>query len=270
MKSQELTGQLSIFDIKITEGSKEVTKTEEKITENRACVTKSINKVTSNGNEKIEKPLELTPKQQKFLNENKFMKNENLSRIILHPQGSITVEVKEADLFTSYYINSNEEKEAIYNKKLPVLPWDKIIYSAIKEVPLTQIQKMKLKELYNGKKDIKRVIHRKGDENIIIELESGTISITSIGWTLPFQSMAHVECVDDEIYKIPDGEMAIGDIQKAAKVGDYVQVDNAKEIIEGKLISNYNGGCTFSIIYGNGTKHTAIPRVAILKILKSA
>ncbi len=263
MKNNIAEGQLSLFDLEITPKPK-------KVTENPVCVTEIINKVTSKENEKIEKHLELTEKQKDFLSKNNIMENENLSRIILHAKNGITIEVKESGTFISHYINAEGQKQFDYPSKSSVLPWDKIIYSAIKEVPLTEIQETKVQKLINEHKDIKRIVKRKGDENIILELTEGILSVNSIGWELPFESMNHIECSDDEVYFIPGKKEALKSKDAVAKVGDYVQVDNGKGIIEGTLFSEYNSGHTFSIIFDNGTKHTAIPRVAILKILKSA
>lgn len=272
-----IDGQLSIFDIQITEKPKKVTQKAEMAIENSVLVTekpvlatKIITKVTPEGNEKTEKPLELTEKQKDFLNKNKVMENGNLSRIIIHAKGSITVEIKESDTFTSQYINPEGKEEFSYSNRSTVLPWDKIFYSAIKEVPLTEIQETKVQKLINEHKDIRRIVKRKGDENIILELEEGILSINSIGWELPFESVDHVECSEDEVYLIPDKEEVPENKDAVAKVGDYVQVDNGKEIIEGTLFSQYNSGHTFNIVFANSTKHTAIPRVAILKVLKSA
>ncbi len=277
MKNKELIpkGQLSIFDIEITEKLEKVTKVEEKITEKAVCVTKIINKITPEEIEKTAKSLKLTEEQQKFLDKNKIMENENLSRIILYSKGSIMVEIKELDIFTAHYINSEGKEGFAYKNKATVLPWDKIIYYSpeFKSISLTEVQENKLQRLLDERKDIKRVIHRKGDENILVELTDGIISITPIGWKLPFESINHIECSEDEVYLIPEEvveEINSENAQKIAKIGDYVQVDNGKEMIEGKLFSEYNSGHTFSIIFNNGNKHTAIPRVAILKILKSA
>lgn len=270
--------QLSIFDIEITEKTKKVTKIDEKVTEKAVCVTKIINKITPEEIGKTANPLELTKDQQKFLDKNKLMENGNLTRIILHLKGSIMVEIKELDMFTAHYINTEGKEEFIYKNKAIVMPWDKIIYCSLEfeKIPLTEVQENKLQRLLNERKDIKTVIHRKGDENILIEIPGRIIDITPIGWELPFETIKHVECTEDEVYLIPKKvaekveKINSNDIQKIIKVGDYVQVDNGKEIIEGKLFSEYNAGHTFNIIFDNETKHTAIPRIAILKILKSA
>lgn len=279
MKSKQLVtdGQLSIFDMQITEKPKKVTEVAEKITKIEVLSTKILNEVTPIENEKVIRPLEPTEKQQQFLNKNKFMENGNLSRIIIHSKGSITVEIKESDTFISHYINTEGKEEFSYSKKSPVLPWDKIIYysSELKDISLTKIQADKLQKLLcKERESIQRVIHRKGDENILIEAPGKVIDILPNGWVIEFESLDHINCEEDEIYMIPEKvgqkpkEEDPEEVQKKAKVGDYVQAMRGKELIEGELYSEYNSGHTFNIIYEN--KHTAIPRIAIKKILRSA
>lgn len=278
---EHIDGQLSIFDIQITEKPKSFIKKAEMAIENGVLVTekptldtKIISTDKKKENEKTENPSKLTDKQQQYLDKNRVMENENLSRIILHAKGGITVEIKESGTFISHYINSEGQKQFDYPSKSSLMPWDRVYYyNPIFKNEITQIQENKLQKLLETRKDIKKVIHRKGDENIILELEEGVLSVNPIGWELPFESMDHVECSEDEIYFIPGKEVKeelTKNVDIVAKVGDYVQVDNGEEIIEGTLFSEYNSGHTFNIIYDNGTKHTAIPRVAILKILKSA
>jgi hypothetical protein len=273
-------GQLSIFDMKITEKPKKVTVVAEKITKTEVLSTEILSEVTPIENEKVASPLKPTKKQQQFLNKNKFMENGNLSRIIIHSKGSITVEIKESDTFTSHYINTEGKEEFSYSKKSPVLPGDKIFYynPSLENISLTKIQTDKLQKLLcKQRESINRVIHRKGDENILIELTDKIISITPIGWELPFESISTIDCVEDEIYMIPEKvaqkqeKEDLEEIQKKVKAGDYVQALHNKETIEGRITREYGlGNEILNIIFANETKHTAIGRKTVKKILKSA
>lgn len=156
-----------------------------------------------------------------------------------------------------------------------MLPWDKIIYYTEEKVPLVKDQIDKLQTLLSSRRDdIKRVLHRKGDENLLVECGGNIISILANGWQIEFESMDHIDCEENEVYLIStkivkEVPKDLEELYKKVKVGDYVQAMYGKEIIEGELCSEYNSHHTFSIIFENGTKHTAIPRIAITKILKS-
>jgi hypothetical protein len=128
--------------------------------------------------------------------------------------------------------------------------------------------------LCEERESIQRVIHRKGDENLLIEASGKIISILVNGWQIEFESIDHIDCEEDEVYLIPtkiteEAPENPEEIKQKAKVGDYVQAFYGKKVIEGELFSEYNSHHTFNIVFENGTKHTAIPRIAIKKILKS-
>lgn len=265
MRNKELIheGQLSVFDIQITEKPIKVTKTEVEVTKSSDFITENKESFTN---------IEITEKQQKVIDN--FKTTQIINRVIIYAKGSIGIEVKE-DGFTTHYINREGKEEFSFNNKSPVLPWDKIIYYTEEKIPLTKEQIDKLQTLLSRRRDdIKRVLHRKGDENLLVECGGNIISILANGWQIEFESMGHIDCEENEVYLIPtkiteEIHEEPEELQQKAKVGDYVQAKYGKELIEGELFSEYNSHHTFSIIFENGTKHTAIPRIAITKILKS-
>lgn len=273
-------GQLSMFDMQIMEKPKKVTEVVEKITKTEVLSTEILNKIIHVESEKTASPLKLTEKQQQFLSKNKFMESENLSRIIVHSKGSITVEIKELGTFTSHYINTEGKEEFSYSKKSPVLPWNKIFYynPSLENIPFTNIQTDKLQKLLcKQRESINRVIHRKADENILVEVPGKIIDILPNGWVIEFESLDHIDCEEDEVYIIPEKvtekveQEDPEEIQKKVKVGDYVQAMRGKELIEGTIVHEYGlGNEILNIIFANGAKHTAIGRKTVKKILKSA
>lgn len=250
-----LAGQVSIFDFK-------------KIN----SVQKSINKISQREIESHEMPLKLTEKQKEFLKKNKIMENEGLSRILLHPDNSILIENQikneEGELYISHFINTEGKSEFYFYNKSPVLPWDRIFYynPALEKIPLTKVQKCKLQNILDKTKAVKRVIHRKGDENIIIELESEIRSITPIGWELPFKNIKQIECKKDEVYFIPSEKEDLDEIQNRVKPGYMVKAMYGKEVLQGIILSSY--GMNKSILTIKTDRMcTAIGRRQVLSIV---
>lgn len=268
LKQSNLTidGQLSIFDINIINKPKKVTETikpDEVITKTSGLIT--------------EDNIKLTVEQKKVVD--KFMQQENLLRVIIYAKGSIGVEIKELDKIKTYYLNIEGKEEFNISSKSPVMPWDRIFYfdPKVEKVKFTQIQTDKLQTLLcKFRNDIKRVINRKGDENIIIEFPEKIVSILPNGWELEFKNLNHIDCLEEEIYLVPaqteeNKEENLEEIQKRVKIGDYVQASHGKQIIEGKIVHQYGlGNQILNIIFDEGTKHTAIGRISVRKILKSA
>lgn len=261
-----LEGQVSLWDIEITQKPKKITKTEEKITENEDLFTISLKEITAIENEKTEKPLELTVKQQDFLQKNKIDENENLSRVISYCSGGFGIELQEGNEFRTIYVNTEGKEEFTKNKKLPILPMDKIIYYK-NELKANEIQEKKLLSLKQENNDLKE-IRRKGDENIIAELTSKVISINSIGWGLEFQEVKAIYS-EDEV--IQNEKTDIKDIQSKVKIGDVIESTYSGKVIVGRVIRVY-GPCneTLNIVFDNEKRHTAIPRLMVNKILKCA
>lgn len=265
-KLTSLEGQVSLWDIEFTQKPKEITKTEEKVTENEDFIRISLKEITTIENEKTEKPLELTVKQQEFLDKNKIYENENLSRVISYCSGGLGIELQEGSEFKTLYVNTEGKEEFTKNKKLPILPMDNIIYYK-NELKANEIQEKKLLSLKQENNYLKE-IRRKGDENIIAELPGRTISINSIGWVLEFQEVKAIYS-EDEV--IQNEKIDIKDIQSKVKVGDIIESTYSGKIIVGRVIRVY-GPCneTLNIIFDNEKRHTAIPRLLVNKILKCA
>lgn len=265
-KLTSLEGQVSLWDIEFTQKPKEITKTEEKVTENEDFIRISLKEITTIENEKTEKPLELTVKQQEFLDKNKIYENENLNRVICYCSGDLGIELQEGNEFKIIYVNAEGKEEFTKNKKLPVLPMDKIIYYK-NQLKANEIQEQKLLSLKQKFNDLKE-IRRKGDENIIAELPGRTISINSIGWVLEFQEVKAIYS-EDEIEEAQT--IDIKDIQSKVKAGDIIESTYSGKVIIGRVIRVY-GPCneTLNIIFDNEKRHTAIPRLMVNKILKCA
>ncbi|WP_234121166.1 hypothetical protein [Clostridium hydrogenum] len=276
--------QLSLFDMNFT-----VSK--EKVTENKALDTKVLsldtekltldtkidqsytNILKEKSEPKIEKAtraVELTTQQQKFLDENKIMENENLSRLILKYSGGLEVELKRMNKVETFYINTVGGKEFTWDKKTQVLPWDKISYYK-NDFEINTIQKQKLREVkeeYKGK--IKQIIHRHGDENILVEVEGKLLDIISNGWVLEFTETTHVDCAKDEVLEDFQEKQDVG---KMVKVGDLVQATIGKSLVEGTIVSEYGlGSESLNISFKrNGTIFsTAIPRAHVRAVLGKA
>jgi hypothetical protein len=255
-----LDGQLSIWDVRIPEKSK----SNKVVIENKVMDIK-----VSDLN--INSDLIITLEQQKVIDI--FKIQSNVSRLIAYKDGNLGIETKEEGNFKTHYINKNGKEEFSFTKRSPVLPWDKIIYFSCEheKIRFTKVQTDKLQRLLcKRRKDIKQVIHRKGDENIFVEFEDTVIDILPNGWELEFKTINHIECEDDEIYMIPNEQKkeAIDDVQRRVKAGDLVQALYGKEVIEGNIVREYGlSNEILNIEFDNETKHTAISRRAVLAIL---
>lgn len=221
--------------------------------------------------EKVKKPLELTAEQQNFLTQNKITDNENLSRLILYANGSLGIELDCINSFETLYINTNGEKEFALSKRSSVLPNDKISYYKT-DFEINTIQQRKLqevKEQYQGK--IKRIIHRHGDENILIEVEGKLLDIISNGWVLEFTETTHVDCEKDEV--LEDYHEEQKDVGQIVQPGDLVQATIGKSLVEGTITNEYGIACEILNISfeRNGTMFsTAIPRAHVKAVLGKA
>lgn len=263
-----LPGQLSLWDIEIEEKPKEIIKNNESFTESKDFITENQVSCTNY-------KFEITDDQRKVID--KFKQQKDVRRIIVYSKGSIGIEIKEEDGFVTNYITRDGKEEFSFNKKLPVLPWDKIIYHSLnyEKVPLTKVQTDKLQKLLCEQRNlIKRVVHRRGDESIFVEFSGKIVEILPNGWQLEFESVNHIECEEDEIYLVPAKEKkseVVEEVGKLVKVGDCVQALHGKETIEGTIVNEYGlGNDVLNIVFDNGRRHTAIGRMCVLKILKSA
>jgi len=267
-KNSTINVQLTLWDIEVTQKTRLITETEEEVTENKDLLTISPKKITPIENEKTEKPLKLTDSHQKFLDKNKIYENVNLSRVIIYCSGGLGIELQEKTEFKTIYVNAEGNEEFTKNKKLPVLPMDKIIYYK-NEVRANEIQEKKLLNLKQKFKDSKE-IRRRGDENILVELSDKIISINSIGWVLEFQGVKAIysenEVVQAEIIDIKD-------ILSKVKVGDIIEVAYPDRTFNAKvthMYGGYNESLCISYEVDGDQKSTAIPRVFVKSILKCA
>lgn len=238
---KNLCGQLTLWDIEI------------------------INQIATEENEKPSIPLGITEKQQIFLDDNNIMENENLSRTIKYSGGGLGIEFNTEEGFQTVYVNRDGEKEFTKDKRLSVLPMDKILYYR-KELEINNLQEDKLQELKLKYKE-SNIIKRKGDENILVEVPGKVISINTLGWVLEFNEIQAVY-EENEIIKDNVAE-DLQYIQDYVKPGDFVQAMYGKEVIEGKIIREYGlGNEILNIVFDN--KHTAIGRRHVIKILKAS
>jgi len=180
----ELEGQLSIWDINIT-----------KKTDPSTII---LTKIMPTKNEKLINDFGITDMQQDYLMYNNIMKNDNLSRLIKFSGGGLGIELKKDVEYRTIYVNKDGKERFEFYKILPVLPMDKILYY-IEEFQINEQQKNNLKDILEDVNyNVKRVIHRKGDTNIIIELQDKIISLIPNGWKLEF-IINHIKCEEDEI-----------------------------------------------------------------------
>lgn len=253
-------GQLSIWEIESIKKPSSYMKTEEKVREMEVPFTKSLTEITTEESEKPSKLLELTEKQQRLLDKKSILGNENLFRVIKYCGGGLGIELINEDSYKTIYVNTEGEEEFNYNKRLSVLPMDTILYFK-DELTINQLQEERLKEF---KDNTIKIIKRKGDENIIVELQDKIASINPIGWVLEFNNCKAIY-EESEIVKAeekPTNREVIGD---DVKVGDIVEAYYGKEIIQGEIVREYGvGNQILNIIFDSGKKHTAIGRLAVI------
>ena len=252
-KFEHIEGQLSLWDIISTESVKELRQIKAKveIKENLTVI-----------------PI-LTPEQQ--CQYQKYLMKNDATRIIRYCGGGLGIEFKEGCEFKSLYINKAGEIVFECDRQLTVIPMDRILYCKEKTT-FNAVQTDKIHELLcNSRDKIQRVIKRNGDNNVLIEFSGKVISILPNGWTLEYESIAEVECSQEEIFLIPTKvekqEIKLNPL--IVKVGDHVKAMYGKEVIEGEIVQAYNG-TTLNIIFDNKTKHTAIHRSYVIKVLISA
>jgi hypothetical protein len=272
-----LPGQLTLWDIEITEKSKIVTEnpisyteTVDKVAEIKVLYTELLPIGISAETEKSINPLELTDRQQDFLNKNNIYENKNLNRVIKYCGGGLGIELQYGDSFKIVYVNTQGREEFSSNKKIPVLPMDKILYykSALSEFNNTQEEK--LKEILQKTTGAK-VIRRKADDNILIEIQDKVVSINPIGLVLEFYGCKTAYEEDEVERQDPVEEVNIKDLQKSIKLGDIIEAQHGARVISGEIVRVYGpGDVTLNIVFDNGAKHTAIHRSRVTKLIKCA
>lgn len=243
--------QLTIWDIEITKKPSSVTKIEENITEIKGLNTKKDSSVTEQQSNVMEK----------------YKAHLNLNRIIHYCGGGVGIELKQEDGFRTIYVNREGKEEFTKDKKLAVLPMDKILLYK-EELKTNEIQEQRLTEL---KDNIIKVVRRKGDENVIVEIKDKVISINSKGWILEFNNCKTIYEEKEILNTATEEPKDKNSIGESVRVGDIVQAYHGKEIIQGQIVQEYGiGNQILNIIFDNGKKHTAIGRIAVIEIIKGA
>lgn len=187
-----LTEQTNMFDI-IEKNPKEISKESlESVKTNTIEVPETIIE-----NKKTENLEQLTKEQQQYIDKNNILNNKNVSKIIIHSKGSISIEYKIDEAYKSEYINKNGKLEFSYPDKTPVMPWDEIYYYS-DEIFYTDVQNQIVEELKQNLTGIIDIIKRKGDEKIFILLKDKILGITRDGITLPY-NITNIKYKNDEI-----------------------------------------------------------------------
>ncbi|WP_051539851.1 hypothetical protein [Clostridium ihumii] len=206
MRRVELEGQLSLFDLDT-----------------------NIPKVANNNlnNPILNLKVVEINKEEIELNDTEVLSRyrniENLNRIISYCGGGYGIEIYKERKYITLYINRVGEKEFEINNRCPVLPMDKILFTA-EALNYNKTQEEVLKKYKNI---AKKIIKRKGDGNIILILKDGQVlSINNKGWVLEFKSKAVYE--ENEIIFENLGKDKIN--RKELKKDDKVVVfyDNCK------------------------------------------
>lgn len=242
-KFQKVEGQLDIWDMLST--------IDEPVKEN--IIAKPLDTVTSINNKHNDKKIkarELTEAQEQWLDESGLLRNKNYSRIILYCGGGLGIEYLTEDGYKTDYINSNGEYEFTCNKKIGVLPMDKVRYfkGSFKS---NDLQEKRLEEL----KADGQVIRREGDENIIVKTDKKVISINSKGWVMDFMGIEVRESSVKHDIKCDN----------VINVGDSVEVEYRGTIYKGVATHIYNRGDTINCSF-NGC-NTAFYKDRVKKIV---
>ncbi|MBU3173352.1 hypothetical protein [Clostridium estertheticum] len=194
----KIDGQMSIWDVEIIKKTEPISTIPKKVKQAEILFTEILTTIKPIGNEKSVNPLKLTDMQQEFLQKKNIMKNDNLSRVILYCGGGVGIEIKEASEFKTIYVSKEGKAVFEYYSKSKVLPMDKILYYTEVFLP-NELQAKNLKSILNDvNSKVKKVIHRKGDENILIELDNNLISLIPNGWKLEF-NLYPIDCKESEI-----------------------------------------------------------------------
>lgn len=134
----------------------------------------------------------------------KFLKSNKVLRVIYNCGGGIFIEIIDNGI-TSNYVNKDGKIEFKFKGVSCVLPKDRVLYySPLLKIKTYKIQAARLKELVKKYgRDIKQVIKRKGDFNIIVQHVDGRVfSIIPKGWVLEFFTVKSIECEKGEILNI--------------------------------------------------------------------
>lgn len=182
-----IDGQITIWDLLLIE-------------KNKTKVIKMDNKNIDADNQMNRIDINRVNEKQKEMIE-QYKNNIDLNRIIIYGCGWLGIELEYKNSFKTIYVNKKGQKEFNIDKKSCVLPMDRILYYRTSNIPVNNIQKEVLKNILE-RSEVKEVIRRKGDENILVELSDEIVSINFIGWQIPFKNVKKLEYTADEIYKV--------------------------------------------------------------------
>ena len=253
-----LAGQITFFDL--LENSAKLTKVPEMFTKNEVLETKMAASFTKSD-------INLTFEQQRVYD--LYLKNENLTRMTLNASGGLCIELKTYEGYKFVYVNKSGKEEFVINKKITILPWDKILHS-LTVYTLTNIQEERLNSILSQCNN-KKVILRKGDENVLIELESRIIRVNPEGLVLEFKNCEVIYFPDEVQAEAPTE--GLEEIQQRVKVGDEIEAEYGKEKLQGTISRVYGpDNLSLNIVYKRDERKytTAICRLAVNKILRSA
>jgi len=244
-KNTILEGQIFLWDIIA----------EREIQKQESVVLETIN---------YKKYSQLTEEQQKIVTA--FVESPKLNRIVHACGGGLVIELKEGDEYSTKYFNKLGIEEFKFNKKISVLPMDKIIENRVEFITNARQEEAlyRIKEKLSEFKAIKRI----GDENILVETSNKVISITAEGRIIEFNDVQAIYTEDEVLRELV---IDLKEIQKSVKVGDLVEASFRSGIITGEITREYGSyNDTLNISFDNRTKSTAIARVMVRKIIKSA
>lgn len=277
-----LPGQISVFDI--LNSGKLAAKAHSSL-EISTCFRKTIfdvGQVKSKSESYV-----LAEAQKKVLK--KFIDEKEVCRAVLTNK-NVQIEVLAVSgEFQTHWISSDGSEECCFDKRASVFPKDRILYYSpeYESVEFSKIQKEVLNEYIKSDRfKVKRIIHRKGDLNILIELPGKIVDILPNGWDLEFNNLDHVQCSQDEIlqdYSISSPCKSLKEslccdsggrtIRQSVGVGDFVQALYGENVISGIITREYgmnNEILNIEFEGKNGPAVTAIGRRHILKILETS
>lgn len=170
----------------------------------------------------------------------KYKLKENTNRIISYCGGGFGIEILQKNIYQTLYINRFGEEEFTIKKRCPVLPMDQILFTA-EALNYNDIQDNLLK---NYRKLSKKIIKRKGDENIILisKKDEKVLSINRNGWVLEFRNKA-IYSKDEIIFE----DIKNKDKEKNLSKGDECVVTYDMEKYKGKIRSRHELYDAYSI-----------------------
>lgn len=245
----QIEGQMSLWEIELTK--KEEKQIVEEVSEQQfSCEDEVVE------SENLQSGSNMTEQQRKFLDKYKIMKSENLSRVTLTCGGGVLIELINKDSYQTMYLNKDGINECVFNKRISLIPMDKIIYFK-EDIKPSELQEEKLLAIQD---QVTKVIKRKGDENIIAIAAGKVISINKQGWVLEYKGVQAIYDEEDVMVKTVAAEIT----NEEFKIDDNVEVEFHKKIYKGVITRIYNGGDTINCIFDN--RSTAFHKSKVKKI----